>query len=127
MEPTNEAKKKKNNFWDNMRARREKGLPPKKKGQKGYPTAKAWKKITGEGVESLRELIRETLAVGVRDLDPLSSGGWTSPEHEEWLKSLEDEHEELQDDSAIAMKRASITGDVAETSGGADRPLSSIK
>lgn len=124
MESTNEAKKKKNNFWDNMRARREKGLPPKKKGQKGYPTAKAWKKITGEGVENLRALIRETLAVGVRDLDPLSSDGWTSPEHEEWLASLEDEYAELGGNDAnhdAGVKK------VGETSGGADRPLSSIK
>jgi hypothetical protein len=120
MEYTNEAKKKKNNFWDNMRARREKGLSPKKKGQKGYPTAKAWSEITGEGVESLRELIRETLATGVRDLDPLSSDGWTSPEHEEWLASLEDEYAELGDDSDISSP-------VGETSGGADRPLSIIK
>ena len=120
MEYTNEAKKKKNNFWDNMRARREKGLPPKKKGQKGYPTTKAWKEITGEGTESLRELIRETLAAGVRDLDSLSSGGWTSPEHEEWLASLEDEYTDLDRDQNEPQK-------VGETSGGADRPLHSIK
>jgi hypothetical protein len=123
MKPTNEAKKK-NNFWDNMRARREKGLPPKKKGQKGYPTAKAWKKITGEGVESLRELIRETLAVGIRDLDPLSSGGWTSPEHEEWLASLEDEYAEIEGSDVHPDDGVKKVG---ETSGGADRPLSSIK
>lgn len=121
MESTTEAKKKKNNFWDNMRARRAKGLPPKKKGEKGYPTAKAWKKITGENIENLRQIIRETLALGVRELDPLSSGGWTSPEHEEWLASLEDEQVE---EFGLDVEPSERVG---ETSGGADRPLSSIR
>lgn len=35
-------------MWDRIRMRREKGLPRKKPGQKGYPTAKAWKKLTKE-------------------------------------------------------------------------------
>jgi hypothetical protein len=116
-----EGKKKSKGLWYNVNKRKEKGLPPKKKGQKGYPSSTAWKKLTSEGVESLRELIRETLAVGVRELDPLSSGGWTSPEHEEWLASLEDEHAELDGDPVEIPQR------VGETSGGADRPLHNIK
>lgn len=38
------GKKSRRGLWDNIRARREKGLPPRKPGSKGAPTSEAIKR-----------------------------------------------------------------------------------
>ena len=43
--------KKKKGLWDNIRAKRERGEPPAKPGEEGYPTEKAWRETTAEGEE----------------------------------------------------------------------------
>jgi hypothetical protein len=104
-------------LWYHVNKRTTPGKRPKRPGEKGYPSAKAWKKLTSESIDLIRQLVRES----VRELDPMSSGGWTSPEHEAWLKSLEDEQAEyLPDDD----KQSAAVG---ETSGGMDRPLGVVK
>jgi hypothetical protein len=48
---------KKKGLWDNIHARRKKGLPPKKPGQEGYP-----KTLNVEGVKSYEEFMTEVAA-----------------------------------------------------------------
>jgi len=48
---------KKKGLWDNIHARREKGLPPKKPGEKGYP-----KTLNVEGVKSYNQFMTEVAA-----------------------------------------------------------------
>ena len=44
------------NFFDNMRAKRERGKKPAKPGDKDYPSEKEWKKITAEELTEAERL-----------------------------------------------------------------------
>jgi hypothetical protein len=62
---TEEGKKKKGSpgLWANIHKRRKQGKRPKKPGEKGYPDAKTWKKLTKENEELLRSYISESIAL----------------------------------------------------------------
>ena len=53
-----EGRKKKKGLWANIHARRKTGKRPHRPGEKGYPDAKSWKKLTEA---ELREFIRSVI------------------------------------------------------------------
>jgi hypothetical protein len=57
-----EGKKKKPGLWANIRARRRAGKRPHRPGEKGYPDAKTWKKLTSESLKTIiRDLVEKEL------------------------------------------------------------------
>jgi len=127
--------KKPKGLWYNINKRKKAGKRPKKPGEKGYPDAKTWKKLTAENSvaeRNLRALIRETIAeMGVpaplawgRDLAPAGSPDDPYAGKEAW----EIEHyEEFGEWPEVDRQDWSDEAGFDETSGGADRPLSSIR
>jgi len=116
-----------NNLWNNIRARQASGKRPHRPGEKGYPDAKTWKKLTKESL--LREVIQDTLADLIKR-DPMYSEEdpefiMQDPKHAEWLKSLADEYEEEFPEEELPHGEVPVNVD--ETSGGQDRPLYSIR
>ena len=73
-----EKKKGGPGMWAKIRKRRKQGKRPKRPGEKGYPDAKTWKKLTSESL--LRQIVRESLAIA----RPLAYGrDAISPEEED--------------------------------------------
>jgi len=61
-ESMSEGKKKKPGLWANIRARRKAGKRPRRPGEKGYPDAKTWKKLTNESFKMIiRDLVEKEL------------------------------------------------------------------
>ena len=121
-----DEKKKPKGLWANINARKKAGKRPHRPGEKGYPDAKTWKKLTKESL--LREVIQDTLADLIKR-DPMYSKEdpefiMRDPKHAEWLKSLADEYEE---EFPEELPPGEVPVNVDETSGGQDRPLSSIR
>jgi hypothetical protein len=121
------SKTNNNNLWNNIRARRASGKRPHRPGEKGYPDAKPWKKLTSESL--LREVVQKTL-VDLIKKDPMYSEEdpefiTRDPKHAEWLKSLADEYEEEFPEEELPPGEVPVNVD--ETSGGQDRPLSNIR
>jgi hypothetical protein len=55
-------KKEPKGLWANIHARRKAGKPRLKPGQKGYPDAKTWEKLTNESLKMIiRDLIEKEL------------------------------------------------------------------
>lgn len=125
----------KNNIWLNIQRKRDRGERPARPGEKGYPAAKTWKKLTAENSvaeRNLRALIRETITeMGIpaplawgRDLAPAGSPYDPYAGKEQW----EIEHyEEFGEWPEVDRQDWSDEAGFDETSGGADRPLSSIR
>lgn len=42
------VRKLKRGLWDNVHAKRKRGEPPAKPGDKGYPDQKQWRKLSGQ-------------------------------------------------------------------------------
>lgn len=137
-----EKKKKKKKsepkgLWYHVNNNKKAGKRPKRPGEKGYPDSKTWKKLTGknESVEkSLRILIRETIVeMGItaplawgRDLAPTGMSDDPYAGKEEWeIEHYEEFGEWPEVDRQDWSDADETTFD--ETSGGADRPLSSIR
>jgi hypothetical protein len=121
-----DEKKKPKGLWANINARKKAGKHARRPGEKGYPDAKTWKKLTSESL--LREVVQSTLVDLIKH-DPMYSGDdpefiMRDPKHAEWLKSLADEYEEEFPEEEHVEE---IPVNVDETSGGQDRPLSSIR
>ena len=133
-------KSKKKGMWYYVNKNKKEGKPPKRPGQKGYPSKKAWEKLTGKNeavVGTLRTLIKETLhEMGIpaplawgRDLpqsddpnDPYAGKmAWEIEYFEEFEKWPEVETPDW------SAREDSDEQDFTETSGGMDRPLSSIR
>lgn len=122
-----DEKKKPKGLWANINARKKAGKRPHRPGEKGYPDAKTWKKLTSESL--LREVVQKTL-VDLIEKDPMYSEEdpefiMQNPRHVAWLKSLADEYEEEFPEEELPHGEVPVNVD--ETSGGQDRPLSSIR
>jgi hypothetical protein len=124
-------------FWGTVAQRRKDGKPRKKPGQKGYPSKETWKRFAGESAtieEQLRIIIKETIRdISSADFD--NNGEYTGftgfdsnlvagrdAEIPDWVLEYVDELEEWPpgyEQYATNVKD--------ETSGGADRPLSSVR
>lgn len=124
------ADRAKKGLWYNINKRRKAGKRPKRPGEKGYPDAKTWKSLTSEAL--LRETIRSTLADLVHrdetytEEEPEFVMG--DPKRAEWLKSLADEYdEEFGHEYGTTPDEREVDTATVETSGGQDRPLSSIR
>ena len=63
---------KKRGLWDNIHAKRKRGEKPAKPGEKGYPSAKAWKETTNE-VDELMETDEGNAFSGARQ-DAIDAG-----------------------------------------------------
>lgn len=131
------SKKKKSSqakgLWYHVNRNKRLGKRPKRPGEKGYPDKETWDELKGESL--LREAIQDTLAAldkPLPDVDYSTGDAVLGPEpetighddkrleawlkaqraREAWLKSLDDEY---------------VEAGMDETSGGQDRPLSSIR
>jgi hypothetical protein len=62
-------------LWDNIRAKRERGEAPAKKGEEGYPTKKQWDKLTKEDFEMIYESCSDLLKMDRNKVDELISNG----------------------------------------------------